>query len=195
MGEWGNNPATYQAVSSVVGAVGVVALFVSTLLAWRALRETRAQRQAIEREMAVRMRPWVGLFGFRFDPSGPSGNTLFLLLRNFGVLPAQQANLSLVIRPLQPEENEPDNPIRRSERGEKVLLPNEEGNYTIDLSKYSQFALWRNARRDVRVEGVFSYAIDALPLRTSFEATLWFSEGDYANDRNVRINWRNTKAQ
>lgn len=194
MNDWGNNPATYQAIGAVVAAVGVFAVFVSAHLAWRALRETRAQREAIEREMAARMRPWVGLFGFGFDPTGRSGNTLSVELRNFGTLPAQHANLSLTIRPLNPLSNEPDNAITRAERGEKVLLPNEQGNYTINLSEYPQFSVWRAARRDVRVEGMFSYALDGIAFRTAFEATVWFSEGEFANDRTVRINWRNTAA-
>lgn len=59
---WGNNPETYQAISGVVAAIGI-------LFAWWSLRETQAQRRSIEREMAVRMRPWMGLFDFKFMPS------------------------------------------------------------------------------------------------------------------------------
>src|SRR5205807_4539275 len=117
MNEWGNNPATYQAIGSLIAAFGVLAVFISTLLAWRSFHETRAQRKATEREIAVRMRPWVGLFGFSFDPSPPKGNAIHLLLRNFGPLPAQRANLSLVLRPRKPINYEPDNPLSRSEQG------------------------------------------------------------------------------
>lgn len=192
MNEWGNNPATYQAIASVVAAIGVSAVFISTLLAWRSLRETKAQRQATEREIAVRMRPWVGLFGFAFDPKGTKEDTLQLLLRNFGSLPAQQAKLSLSLRPLKPIDNEPDNPIMREEQGVKTLLPMEEGNYAIDLSPYPQFTLWRTARRDVKVEGLFKYALDQFEFRTDMEATIWFSE--CLPDHDVRVNWRNKEA-
>ena len=192
MDEWGNNPATYQALGSVVAAVGVLAVFISTLLAWRSLHETRAQRQATERELAVRMRPWVGLFGFSFSSSPPKGDTLRLLLRNFGPLPAQRANLSLVIRPLKPIDKEPDNPIMREEQGVKALLPTEEGNYVIDLSPYPQFVAWRTARRDVRVEGVFKYGLDQFEFKTEMEATIWFSES--SEEEEVGFNWRNKTA-
>ena len=195
MNEWGHNPATYQAIGSVVGAAGVVAVFVSTLLAWRALRETRAQRQAIEREMAARMRPWVGLFAFTFRPSrASSGDVLVLNLRNFGQLPAQRASLSLLVRPQKLADADSDNLIRRCEEGTKVLLPGEEGNYTIRLSEYPQFAVWRAARRDVQVEGTVCYCVDGLPFKTSFQATIWFHGTDYGSDEQVRINWRNTEA-
>jgi hypothetical protein len=113
MNEWGNNPATYEAIGAVVAAVGVIAVFISTLLTWRTLYETRAQRDTMEREMAVRMRPWVGLFGFAYKPVQSRGDTLCLLLRNFGPLPAQRAKLSLVLQPLKPIDKEPDNPIKR----------------------------------------------------------------------------------
>jgi hypothetical protein len=111
MNERGNNPGTYQAIASVVASIPVSAVFISTLLAWRSLCETKAQRQATEREIAVRMRPWVGLFGFAFDPKGTKEDTLQLLLRNFGPLPGQQAKLSLSLRPLNPIDNEPDKVI------------------------------------------------------------------------------------
>jgi hypothetical protein len=194
MNEWGNNPATYEAIGSVVGAIGVLAVFISTLLAWRSLHETRAQRQATEREFAVRMRPWVGLFGFGYNPSESRGGMLHLLLRNFGPLPAQRANLSLVLRPLKPIDKEPDNPIRREEQGTKALLPEEEGNYVIDLSPYPQFAEWRTARRDVRVEGIFKYSLDQFEFKTEMEGMIWFSESPQENGQEVKINWRNKEA-
>lgn len=197
MNDWGNNPATYEAISSVVTAVGVLAVFGSTILGWFALRETKAQREALEREMAVRMRPWVGLFGFGFEPRKCASNAkdeLRILLRNFGSLPAQRANLSLLIHPVKIAENEPDNTIRRHEAGIKTLVPQEEGNYRIDLSQYPQFTVWRESRRDVRVEGTFRYGLDSHDFLTTFEATIWFSESPKENDANVRTNWRNKEA-
>lgn len=192
--EWGNNPATYEAIGTVVSAVGVFAVFISTLLAWRALKETKAQRHAIEREIAVRMRPWVGLFDFAFHPSDSAEGKLTLCLRNFGALPAQSAALSLTIRPVKAVDNEPDNPVKRQEQGAKVLLPGEQGNYTVPLSQYPQFGAWRRARRDVRIEGRFTYAVDELEFGTELEATIWFSESAFENDEAIRINWRNRSA-
>jgi hypothetical protein len=192
--EWGNNPATLEAIGTVVSAVGVFAVFISTLLAWRALKETKAQRHAIEREIAVRMRPWVGLFGFAFHPSDSVEDKLTLCLRNFGALPAQRAALSLTMRPVKAIDNEPDNPVKRQEQGAKVLLPGEEGNYAVPLSQYPQFGAWRRARRDVRIEGTFTYAVDQLEFGTELEATIWFSESAFESDKTVRINWRNRSA-
>lgn len=197
MNEWGNNPATYEAIGSMLGGVGVIAVFVSTLLAWQGLRETKAQRQAAERELAVRMRPWVGLFGFAFEPARSNaphkGDALRLNLRNFGILPAQRSQLQLVVRPVTQRDREPDNAVRRQETGSKVLLPGEKGDYRIDLLQYPQFSLWREGRRDVRVEGTFTYTVDQLNFETRFEATIWFSEGVKENDHEVRTNWRNTE--
>lgn len=194
LSEWGNNPATFEAIGTVVSAASVFAVFISTLLAWRALKETKAQRNTMEREIAVRMRPWVGLFGFAFQPSDSAEEELTLCLRNFGALPAQRAGLSLTIRPVKAIDNEPDNPIKRHEQGAKVLLPGEEGNYRVPLSQYPQFEAWRRMRRDVRIEGTFTYAVDRLEFGTELEATIWFSECALECDATVRINWRNRSA-
>jgi len=100
MNEWGNNPATYQAIGAIFSFIGIIAVFI----AWRSLKESKAQRLAIEDEMAARMRPWVGLFGCDFNlnlDGDPSLDELHLLLRNFGSLPAQNAYLTLKIVPLK----------------------------------------------------------------------------------------------
>jgi hypothetical protein len=194
MNEWGNNPASYEAIASLISAVGVIAVFISTLLTWRALHETKSQRQSMEREIAVRMRPWVGLFGFDYKLDQSRGGTLYLLLRNFGPLPAQRANLSLVLKPLKPNDKEPDNSIKREEHGLKALLPEEEGNYVIDLTPYPQFAEWRSAGRDIRVDGLFKYSVDQFEFKTEMEGTIWFSEYVPEHGKAVRVSWRNKEA-
>jgi len=62
MNDWGNNPSTYQAIGAIFSSFGILAAIVYTFLTWRLFRETKAQRQAIENEMAARVRPWIGLF-------------------------------------------------------------------------------------------------------------------------------------
>lgn len=51
------------------------------------------------------------------------------------------------------EDKEPDNTAEWEEEGEKSILPGEDGNYTIEISKYPQFESWRNERRDVKIDG------------------------------------------
>jgi len=191
MNEWGNNPATYQTVAAVVSALGIVAVFASTVLARRALQETKAQRRAVESELAPRMRPWVGLFDCRFELEwGQPGaaDTLHLLLKNFGTLPAKNAALTLRIRPL----SNPDGaePIVREEKGAKTLLPQEEGNYTVDLSVYPQFAFWKAARTDVRVEGRFDYSLGENVFLSKFEC-VYRPNTLEANPSGYKLNWRN----
>ena len=150
------------------------------------------QRRAVDREMAARMRPWVGLFDFGFEPAAPQqGNdVLRLLLRNCGALPAQRAQLNLVLHPAKPDDNEAGRPIQWQEVGVKALVPGEDGNYGIDLSKYPQFAQWREARCDVVIEGTMTYSLDQTNFRTGFEAALRFSEEPNAEGR-VKTRWRN----
>lgn len=199
MNEWGNNPATYQAIGAVFTSIGIIAVFISTILAWNSLRETKAQRQAIENEMAARMRPWVGLFNCKFNLNLEIENNiktenvideLHLLLRNFGTLPVQKAYLKVIILPLKINEYEPSNPIKTEEEGSKVLLPLEEGNYKINLTNYPQFSTWKNERRDLRVEGTFSYSLSNLNFISQFECILRFGVPNTEN-KHFKLNWRN----
>jgi hypothetical protein len=177
----------------VVQSVGVVAVILTLYVYYRQLRTMDEQRRAVEREMAARMRPWVGLFGFGFEPAAPprqGSDVLRLLLRNCGALPAQRAQLSLVLHPAEPGSDEADRPLHWQEVGVKALVPGEDGNYGIDLSKYPQFAQWREARRDVLVEGRMTYSLDQAGFQTQFEAALRFSE-EPDSEGHVRTRWRN----
>jgi hypothetical protein len=140
------------------------------------------------------MRPWVGLFGFglvSWESALGTRDGLHLLLRNFGALPAQRASLQLTIRPLKWEDNEPDNSIRWQERGVKALVPGEEGDYRVEVSNFSQWIAWRDARRDLGVEGAFTYWLDQASFTTKFEAKLQFSTCAKSEDHNLRPSWRN----
>jgi len=192
MSDWGNNPATWEAISTTVSAVGIVAVGLSTWAALRSLSETKAQRRAIENEMAARMRPWVGLFAcdFNLDFGGQEPDELNLLLRNFGALPAQNACLSVTLVPLTENDNDPSNPIRREESGSKVLLPQEEGNYRISLSDYPQFATWKKDKRDLKVTGEFSYCLGSSNFNSRFLCTLKFGVPNNGN-KPFKLNWRN----
>jgi len=198
MSEWGNNPETYQAFGSLVTALGVIALFCSTLFAWWSLRETQAQRKAVEREMAARMRPWMGLFAFSFEPAVPESehteDVIKLLLKNFGALPAQTVHLSLCVCPIKREDSEHENAVHREETGgDKALLPGEDGDYRIVLSEYPQFVTWRDARRDVQIKGTLGYTLDQFRFKTDFEAAILFSTGSKEDDAKVNLRWRNQR--
>lgn len=182
----------FETFQLVVQDIGVVAVILTLYVYYRQMRTMERQLRAVEREMAARMRPWVGLFGFRFDPAVPPDqqDVLRLLLRNCGTLPAQRAQLTLALHPLILGGDEVDSPIHWEEVGVKALVPGEEGNYGIELSRYPQFAQWRESRRDVMAEGSMVYALDQASFRTEFEAVLLFSEDTDANGR-VKTRWRN----
>jgi len=193
MNEWGNNPASYQAIGAVISAIGIIAVFLSTILAWYSLRETKSQRLAIENEMAARMRPWVGLFDCKFNldmMNEDNIDELHLLLRNFGTLPAQNAFLKLAVSPLKVHDYESANPIKTEEKGQKVLLPQEEGNYKINLSGYPQFLIWKKNQRDLLVEGHFTYSLSNSNFHSKFECILRFNVPNTENEY-FKLNWRN----
>ncbi len=55
----------------IIQGIGVVAVTLTLYVYYRQLRTMNNQRQAMEREMAARMRPWIGLFDFGFEPALP----------------------------------------------------------------------------------------------------------------------------
>lgn len=79
------------------------------------------------------------------------------------------------------------------EKGSKVLMPSEEGNYKISLSNYPQSATWKKERRDIRVDGDFSYSIDDLNFHSRFECILRFGVPNTDN-KHFKVNWRNQDA-
>jgi hypothetical protein len=186
MDGWGNNPATVGAVATAVAAVAI-------FFAWRSLRESKAQRQALEAEIAARMRPWVGLFDFWFEGAEGGEPKLRFLLRNFGPLPAQQARLKLVVEPKEVHGDERPNPIVWQEPVDKALMPGEDGNYTINMARYPQMKEWIDAARDVVVNGTFQYALAEKRLESQFQATLLFSRNQ-SPEGAVPTGWRNESA-
>ncbi len=112
------------------------------------------------------------------------------MLRNCGTLPAQKARLSLVLHPLKKEDHEENEPICWEEIGVKALVPGEEGNYHIDLSRYPRFTTWREAHRDIVIDGRMVYMLDQTTYKTEFEATLRFGE-ELEHDGCVKTRWRN----
>ena len=164
-------------------------------LTWRVyqrqLETMNRHREASELEISARLRPWVGLLDFGYEPGSPpenSAGTLLLQLNNVGALPAQRARLVLLIQPENLAHG--DEPIRWEEPQLKALMPGEDGNYRIDLSPYAQFAAWRRSARDVRVRGTMNYFLNAAGFQTVFEGFFRFSEGTDALGR-VKTKWRN----
>ncbi|MFB9321817.1 hypothetical protein [Cryptosporangium minutisporangium] len=187
MDEWGNNPATVEALATAMAVLAVI-------FAWLNLRESKANRHAAQAEIAARMRPWVGVFDFAIKGlDGDDGPTLCLLLRNFGPIPAQHARLSVTLEPRDRPHDEPPNPISWQEQNRKVLMPLEDGNYPISLKRFPQMQDWIAAGRDVVVRGSFEYSRADAEFGSSFEATLWLSR-DRAPGQPPSTNWRNTAA-
>jgi hypothetical protein len=187
MDDWGNNPATVEALATAAAVLAVI-------FAWLTIRESKMQRHASLAEIAARMRPWVGLFGFSCERiDGNDGPEIRLLLRNFGPIPAQHARLSVTLEPREQQRDEPPNPISWRESNDKVLMPMEEGNYPINFERFPQMQGWVDAKRDVVVQGIFEYALAERRFESRFEATLWFSR-DRAAGLPPATNWRNTSA-
>jgi hypothetical protein len=184
----------FEFAQLTIQGVGVVAVILTLYVYYRQLRTMNAQRQALEREMAARLRPWVGLFGFGFEAAAhpKHQSTLRLLLRNCGALPAQRAQLSLSLQCVKSEGDGSDSPIHWQEVSVKALVPGEDGNYGIDVSKYPQFSRWREARYDVLIQGSMTYSLEQASFRTKFEAALRFSEDPDPEGR-VKTRWRNVE--
>src|ERR1043166_360805 len=102
----------FEIAQLAIQGVGVVAVILTLYVYYRQLRTMDRQQRAVEREMAARMRPWVGLFGFAFEPAARAEqrDVPRLLLRNCGALPAQRTRLTLVLRPFKPEGDEAEGP-------------------------------------------------------------------------------------
>jgi hypothetical protein len=166
--EWGNNPATLEAAASTVAAIAI-------FFAWLSLRESRAQRRSSEAEISARMRPWVGLFDFKFKGNRKDKSELCFLLRNFGPLPAQQARLKLVIETRALQGDEVADSISFGESGEKALMPTEEGNYSIDTESHPPLKEWIVADHDVFIKGTFEYSLAEREFQSEFQATIWSS--------------------
>jgi hypothetical protein len=186
---WGLNPATVEALATALAALFAFAAF---YVARRSLRAAKTQTAAMESEINSRMRPWVGLFGFAFnDDSGDQ--TLNVVLRNFGSLPADNANLVVTVSPHTLNPGEQPNPARNNKTEKKALMPLEDGNYTIRLSPYPQIATWVAAKRDLAVEGTFTYTLGERKFESTFAAELWFSRSRRP-DGSLQSNWRNVSA-
>jgi hypothetical protein len=185
MNEWGNNPATYQAIGAIFSSIGIIAVIYYTYLTRNLFLETKAQRIAIEDEMNSRLRPWVGLFDCKYSES--TIDELFLLIKNFGALPAQSASLKLELFNVITTE---DGKEIFQETGVKVLMPNEEGNYNINLSNFPKYLQWKSTQSEIRIVGTYSYSLKDKKFETQFEClirpNILASQG-----RSNNLNWRN----
>jgi hypothetical protein len=188
--------STYETATLLVQGLAAVAVVLTLVVYFRQMRTMERQVQAMEREMAARMRPWIGMFDFGFAAAAlpETADVLRVLLRNSGALPAQNARLTLRFYPISsPSDSDSgtgDASVEWAETGVKALVPGEEGNYAISLAPYPQISLWRDAGKDVVVEGVMSYALEDRSFRSKFLACLRFSEELDASG-NVRTRWRN----
>lgn len=182
----------YETATLLVQGLAAVAVVLTLVVYFRQMRTMERQVQAMEREMAARMRPWVGMFDFGFVAAAlpETADVLRVLLRNSGVLPAQNARLTLRFSPTSSDSGTGDASVEWTETGVKALVPGEEGNYAISLAPYPQISLWRDSGKDVIVEGFMSYALEDRSFRSKFLACLRFSEELDASG-NVRTRWRN----
>lgn len=186
---WGWNPAALEAWATLAAGVFAFAAFVIALLSWRAAKK---QTDTVEGEIASRMRPWVGLFGFEFTHgAGGAKPRLDILLKNFGPLPAHRAHLTIVIEPQDALNHEKDNPVVHKEPYEdKALMPEEDGNYGFPVERYPLLAQWVSAERDLLIDGCFTYAHAGREFKSLFQAKIWLRQ-ERSPDGQVKTNWRN----
>ena len=181
-----------EVIQLSVQVIGMTAVILTLYVYYRQLRTMEAQHRTLEREVASRMRPWIGLYDFGINspalPSAGGNETLRVLLRNSGPLPAQKARLSLIVRP-EPA-GETDAPNHWEETRIKALVPGEEGNYTFPISRFPQFGTWREQKRDIVISGNMVYSLDERSFRTEFEAALRYSE-PFDDLGHVKTRWRN----
>ena len=186
---WGWNPATLEAWATVAAGAFAFAAFIIALFSWRAAKK---QTEAVEGEIASRMRPWVGLFGFEFEHGNADTKPrLNILLKNFGPLPAHRAHLTVVIEPRDALDHEKDNPVVHKEPNEdKALMPEEDGNYGFPIGRYPLLEKWVSANRDLLVDGTFTYGHAGKDFESLFQAKIWLNQ-ERSIDGPVKTNWRN----
>lgn len=187
---WGWNPDTLGAGATAGATAFAIGAVIFAGLSWR---QSKTQTKALENEIRDRMRPWVGLYGFEFVRSDDGEPALMVLLRNVGTLPAQKAHLVVTLKPHKLGDGEHPNAARSEKEEEKTLVPSEDGNYGVLLSPFPQVEKWIAAKRDISVEGTFTYALNDQSFESRFAAELWFSRPAREGEL-VRTNWRNTSA-
>lgn len=174
----------------MIELVGTIALVLTLFVYSGQLRTMNAQRRAMEREIASRMRPWVGMFHLELDSESPSNGAkehrLRILLKNFGAVPAQRARLGLIAKAADGMSALP----LLQEAGLKALMPGEEGNYRFALGAHPEYVGWAERRAEVEIEGEMTYALGEAEYRTEFEITINFS----GPDQQPNVKWRNCEA-
>jgi hypothetical protein len=194
-----------SAIATAVYTAFTIAAVVIALISWRV---SRKQTKALENEINARMRPWVGLYDFEYRRSDDDKPVLLVKLTNKGPLPAQDADLKVVIRPVQWMASETPNPAESTKKEEKSLMPSEDGEYTLNLARFPQVDLWIATDRDLVAEGTFTYALGTRKFESKFLAELWFSRLKPKNENRwlaffmkpttspklVQTNWRNISA-
>lgn len=195
---WGWDPSSIAAAGTAGGAILAAVAAYFAFRSWQQMRiQTEAlktQTSALDNEIRDRMRPWVGVHDLEFRRDPKDSPILFILFKNLGPLPAQNSDLVVDIEPRVLNHNERPNPIHNTRDEEKVLVPAEEGNYNIQLGEYAQLEKWIADKRDLKIEGTFTYALAERKFESKFAAELWFSRSEVPEGKLVHTNWRNTSA-
>ena len=198
LSDWGNNPGTWQAIGAAVSAVGLLGLIASLLLAWRSVRETRAQRLTAEREIGDRMRPWIGVYEAScrvgLDYEADIG-TLSINAKNAGPLPALAVHMQGVLTAEREDgESRPEADLtyiwhEYAER--KAIMPSEDGNYTVELGPVPFFARSLKTRRNVEFQGRIDYQSGSRKFYSTFQIILRLDSFSSDMGQEVPLYWHN----
>ena len=189
--DWGWNLQTLQAAGSIGTTFAALGIIATLFLTMRAT-------QVAQREVASRMRPWLGVSDVKFEASGgtaPSPTDLVIIeYHNVGALPSQNAKIYLRLEPEKSEEppstTQDDEPVVLEEPLLGSIFPNEPSKQRFKIQG-TRVPSWRQGRRTVLVIGEFQYALDGKRFRTEFEVKL-----DFTSDANhPDISWHNIRAE
>ena len=179
--EWGWNPATFQ-------AIGSIAVFRTLAVALWAIFHTRG-------EASLRTRPWVGIIGF--DYASGLGTTqepvegLMLHYHNVGLLPAHSLEIRHVTVAVA------DNDYFELDGWTiGTVFPNEPSREAITFhgDDATRFIQWREAHREVVVQGTLSYLLGKKKYHTEFEINLHFSDAPTGDPPKYPTGWSNETA-
>lgn len=161
MNEWGWNPASFQAIGSLI-TIGVLILALWTASqARRSANAAQASANVVAKESELRTRPWLSFTGCRWRNGV---DTITMGFRNVGALPAQDVTSSVQV--FRPDGLETAS-VKESDLG--IVFPGGLANHNI----YSDlFPEWMEQQLNVPFEGLVTYRFGDAWHVTRFKGTI-----------------------
>ncbi len=189
--------ATIAGIGAIIAAIGTVIAAVALVFIARSTRAAIRQADIVGRESERRSRPWVGITEIKYMPDDSVGvpleslaDRLSLKYSNFGSLPAGGLELTLSLKPAEPDADSLQLGDEMFPLG--TLFPGEPASWYVVYS--GQLVTWRLAGRKVRFDGSFRYAYGDARYVTEFVGSLNFDRSPQGSEE-TPIDWRHQSAR